>query len=444
MKKSILLIFGLLSLNAQTTTTLNNQSNQNINKNHKYEVGYSFYKNKNYEVAYEIFNALFKNNLEDKQINFYLGRSAFELKKYDESYSAYERILIKYPNENRAKLELARIDFIQGRYKNSKKLFLELKKQNLPKNVQINIDTYLSKIKKKTQKSFINGIYMFGLGYDSNINNRATSDTFYIPSNSLTFTNTTQDENSANIYGALFLNHKYQYKDNITIKNDFLVYAKAILKDSSKNIGFISYIPSVVVSHDNISIKYGVFIDFLRYDNTYYMNSYGINPKLSYIYSSKTVFGIGFKYKNKNNKIDTNKKRDSVYKSLNLNMMNILNPKYTLISNLDFENENKKSGILSNIDYDSKAISLLIKYKYSKIFSINPHVFYKYKKYKDTNTIYLKKQEDKEYIYSINTLYSFSNSWINKIDISHTNVKSNLDSNTYKKNTISISFMKRF
>jgi len=442
MKKSILLIFGLLSLNAQTINQ-NNQSNKHINTN-KYEVGYSFYKNKNYEVAYEIFNALFKNNLEDKQINFYLGRSAFELKKYDEAYSAYERILIKYPNENRAKLELARIDFIQGRYKNSKKLFLELKQGNLPKKVQKNIDMYLTKIEQKTQKSFINGIYMFGIGYDSNINNRATSDTFYIPSNSLTFTNTTKDENSANIYGALFLNHKYQYKDNITIKNDFLVYAKAILNDSSKNIGFVSYTPSIVVSYDNTSIQYSVFTDFLRYDNTYYMNSYGINPKLSYMYSSKTVFAIGFKYQNKNNKIDANTKRDSVYKSLNLNMMNILNPKYTLISNLYFENEAKKGGTLSNIDFDSKAISLLMKYKYSKVFSVNTSILYKDKKYKDINSIYLKKQEDKEYIYNLNTLYSFSNSWINKIDISHTNVKSNFDSNTYKKNTISISFMKRF
>ena len=442
MKKSILLIFRLLSLNAQAINQ-NNQSNKHINTN-KYEVGYSFFKNKNYDVAYEIFNALFKNNLEDKQINFYLGRSAFELKKYDEAYSAYERILIKYPNETRAKLELARIDFIQGRYKNSKKLFLELKQGNLPKKVQKNIDMYLSKIEQKTQKSFINGIYMIGLGYDSNINNRANNDTFYIPSNSLTFTNTTKDESSVNIYGALFLNHKYQYKDNITIKNDFLVYAKAILKDSSKNIGFVSYTPSVVVTYDNTSIQYSVFTDFLRYDNTYYMNSYGMNPKLSYMYSSKTIFEIGFKYQNKNNKIDKNSKRDSIYKSLNFNMKNILNNKYTLITNLNFYNENKKSGILSNIDYDSKSLNLLLKYKYSKMFSINPSILYKDKQFKDINNIYLKKQEDKEYIYNINTLYSFSNSWINKIDISHINVKSNFDSNTYKKNTISISFMKRF
>jgi hypothetical protein len=440
MKKSLLLLFGLLSLNAQTTVSNTNTTVQN----NSYEVAYSFYKNKNYEVAYEIFNALFKNNLENKEINFYLGRSAFELKKYDEAYSAFERILIKYPNENRAKLELARIDYIQGRYKSSKKAFLELKQQNLPKNVQNNIDIYLSKIAKKTQKSFINGIYMVGVGYDSNINNRATSDTFYIPSNSLTFTNTTNDESSSNIYSALVLNHKYQYKDDITIKNDFLVYAKAVLKDSSKNIGYLSYSPSVDISYDKVSIQYGAFVDFLRYDNKYYMNTYGINPSLSYLYSSKTKIDLSFKYQNKVNKIDENKNKDSINKSLSLNLTNILNTKYTLQTKLKFEDESKKDGDLSNIDYRSTLLALALQYKKSKRFMLGVGVSYNDKKYKDISNIYLKKQENDEYIYNLNSLYVLKNKWINKIDISHTDVKSNFDSNEYKKNTISISFMKRF
>ncbi len=442
MKKSLLLLFGLLSLNAQTTVSNTNTTIQN--KSNSYEVAYSFYKNKNYQVAYEIFNALFKNNLENKEINFYLGRSAFELKKYDEAYSAFERILIKYPNENRVKLELARIDYIQGRYKSSKKLFLELKKQNLPKNVQNNIDIYLSKIAQKTQKSFFNGIYMVGVGYDSNINNRANSDSFYIPSSSLTFVNTTKNENSANIYGALFLNHKYKYKDDITLKNDFLIYAKSILRDSSKSIGYLSYSPSVDISYDKVSVQYGAFVDFLRYDNKYYMNTYGINPKLSYLYSSKTKIGLVFKYQNKVNKIDKNKNKDSTNKSLSLNITNILNTKYTLQTKLKFEDETKEKDGLSNIDYRSTLLSLALQYKKSKRFTLGTAISYNDKKYKDISNIYLKKQENDEYIYNLNSLYLLKNKWVNKIDISHTNVKSNFDSNEYIKNTISISFMKRF
>jgi len=442
MKKSLLLVFGLLSLNTQAAVL---DSNKTIEKNsNSYEVAYSFYKNKNYEVSYEIFNALFMHNLEDKKINFYLGRSAFELKRYDEAYSAFERILIKYPNENRAKLEIARIDFIQGKYKSSKKRFLELKKQNLPKNVQKNIDMYLAKIAQKTQKSFINGIYMVGVGYDTNINNRATSDTFYIPSNSLTYTNTTKDKSSANIYSALVLNHKYQYKDDITIKNDFLVYAKSVLEDSYKNVGFLSYSPSVDISYDKLSVQYGAFVDFLRYENKYYMNTYGINPSLSYLYSSKTKINVAFKYQNKLNKIDENKSKDSINKSISINVSNILNKQYTLNTKLNFEDESKKDDGLTNIDYKSTLLSLALKYKKSKRFMLGAGISYNNKKYDDVSAVYLKKQENDEYMYSLNSLYLLKNKWLNKIDIAHTDVKSNFVSSEYKKDTISISFMKRF
>ena len=410
----------------------------------KYEVAISFYKNKNYQVSYEIFNALFKNDLENKQINFYLARSAFELKKYDEAYSAYERILIKYPNEIRAKLEIARINFIQKRYKSSKKKFLELKKQNLPKEVIKNINMYLSKIDKKLQKSFLNGIYQIGLGYDSNINNRSIYDSFYIPSSSVIWNNTTKDESSSNIYTSLFLNHKYLYSDSISFKNNFLVYAKKVLKDSSKNVGFVSYIPSVITLYDNVSIEYSVFTDFLRYENEYYMNSYGINPQINYVYSSNLQFALLYKYQKKNNKINNNKNKDSIYKSLNVGVVNIINNKYTISSSVNFENERKENSTLTNVDYNSKLFKILLEYKLSKKISISPSILYKNKKYKDININYLKKQINDEYTYNMNVQYIFDNSWMSQTSIVHNNVKSNIDSSSYKKNTISISFMKRF
>ena len=131
----MVLTYSMLTASVITEDKVDNKfnktqlvSNKTIKKKSKkikasYEVAKSFFDSKNYKVSYEIFTALFKNNLDNKQINFYLGRSAFKLKKYDEAYSAYERILIKYPNENRAKLEIARIDFDQKRYQSSKNYF---------------------------------------------------------------------------------------------------------------------------------------------------------------------------------------------------------------------------------------------------------------------------------------------------------------------------------
>ena len=451
MKKSLILLSGIISLNGAVV----NQQNINFNELqlskfnsskqiNKYEVGMSFYKNKNYKVSYEIFNALVKNNIEDKQINFYLGRSAFKLGLYDESYSAYERILIKYPNETRAKLEIARIYFIQSKYQNSKKLFLEVKKENLPKEVENKVDHYLSKINNKLQKNNINALYMFGIGYDTNINNRANNDKFNMPNSSLVLTNSTKDESSVDIFAAMFINHKYQYNDTFTFANNFLIYAKKLLKDSTKDIAYISYLPSIITHNDEYSIEYGLFVDFLRYENNYYLQTYGINPKIYYTFSSQTQINVSLKYQNKDNQVKSNKVKDAKYINFNINAINILNDKYTLHSKFELENEKKDSGNLTNIDYSSINCNLLLNYKYSNKLSISPSIYYKNKKYKDTHSIYLKKQVNKEYTYSLDSLYLLDNAWVNKVNITHNNVKSNIDSSSYKKNTLSISFMKRF
>jgi len=60
----------------------------------KIEMGKSYFKTANYEKSYEIFKNLFSDNPENQLINFYLGRSAFELKKYEEAVFTFQRLLI--------------------------------------------------------------------------------------------------------------------------------------------------------------------------------------------------------------------------------------------------------------------------------------------------------------------------------------------------------------
>jgi tetratricopeptide (TPR) repeat protein len=76
-----------------------------------YKTGVSLYKNKKYQDSYNLFKKLFIKDFKNKNINFFLGLSAFELGLYDEALSAYERILIQDPNALRIKLEYAKTLF---------------------------------------------------------------------------------------------------------------------------------------------------------------------------------------------------------------------------------------------------------------------------------------------------------------------------------------------
>ena len=81
---------------------------EKISINNVYKAQYSkalkAFKNKNYDKSFKEFNLLFQNNLDNILINYYLGRSAYELGKYEFAISAYDRILIQEPNNSKVRL----------------------------------------------------------------------------------------------------------------------------------------------------------------------------------------------------------------------------------------------------------------------------------------------------------------------------------------------------
>jgi tetratricopeptide (TPR) repeat protein len=102
-----------------------------------YKTALNYYKNKNYQESYKLFNILFKKNLNDPNINFYLGRNAFELQKYQEALVAYERVLFEKPDSLRTQFEVGKTHFFNQDYKSAKSVFeVLLSNQKLSTNVK--------------------------------------------------------------------------------------------------------------------------------------------------------------------------------------------------------------------------------------------------------------------------------------------------------------------
>jgi len=163
----------------------------------KYRQAVRFFKEKNYEKSYELFNELFINYLEDDKINFYLGRSAFELKKYNEAYAAYQRVQIRDENNHRVRLEIARILYILKSYDNALKEFEIVLKNPIPAQVRKNVQALINSIKDQQKKYLFSGAYQLGLGWDNNINNNTYID-FTTYGTTLLTNDTTKIEDSFN------------------------------------------------------------------------------------------------------------------------------------------------------------------------------------------------------------------------------------------------------
>ena len=68
------------------------------NFTNSYDKALKYYQAKDFKNAFELLNSLWEQAPENEELNFHQGRSALELKKYDEAAAAFDRVLISNQN----------------------------------------------------------------------------------------------------------------------------------------------------------------------------------------------------------------------------------------------------------------------------------------------------------------------------------------------------------
>ncbi|MDO8453202.1 MAG: tetratricopeptide repeat protein [Sulfurimonas sp.] len=397
------------------------------------------FEKKEYQQAYDAFYKLFEKNLQDPNINFYLGRSAYMLKDFELAITAYERVLMIDPNATRSKLEIAKCYFELKEYKKAQNIFLETIKENMPVNVKQNIEMYLSAINSKIQTNFFSGSAVLGINYDTNINNRANDDTFTISGiiDSITnqpikAANSTKDEAGFAHQEAISLNHMYNFAEDVNIKNDFVLFSKSLIKDHTKDIGLIQYSPALsVVYNGKILVDYALLFDQIWLSTKPLLSDYGIYPKLKYMYSTSTILGTTFKYQKKF--LDTS---ISEIEALEFTLNRIYSKDIMFTFYTQLYTEKKLSSNLTNINQDMLNIALSTSYKYMPTLTFTPKIQWYDKQYKEEDPFYLKKQQDNEYQFLFNTTYSYSKSMLMSLDYMYTDHISNIPSWEFNKHAV--------
>lgn len=116
----------------------------------------------------------------DPRFDYYFGASAIDAGDASNGVFALERVLLLQPNNQAARLELARGYFILEEYERSKREFETALKANPPQDARIKIEQYLDAIRLKEgrYRSTTLAYVSLGLGHDSNINSAPVDPTF--------------------------------------------------------------------------------------------------------------------------------------------------------------------------------------------------------------------------------------------------------------------------
>lgn len=447
----IVLIAGYLHANpASNVQEVTEEKTQKILD--QYRNALILYKENKFQESYDELNKLFESNLDDVNINFYLGRTAFELGKYDEAIIAYERVLFTKPDNVRAKLELGRAFYMSKQFESAKKYFIEVKQDpETPDDIKQTLDKFLVAIDEYKQqnstvkKHILDGFVLVGLSYDSNVQNTADNHVDR-------FTGLSYIEEKIKDWAhqeVVVVKHKYSFDEKTAIKNDFLIYSKLYSDDkvTDENVQFISYTPAYsVLLNSGALIDYAVFIDRLWVESDTYMHSYGFFPQLSYPIRNNMLFESSLKLQKKKYTQQVDKTKDSLVKEISFGTKYLYDPNslYGVKLILSTEREtNDESSLRIDINKNTYELQTNAMYAINKKLTLNPLLSYKSIHYKDVNRFNVK-QEDKEYKVGILSTYTYSPKWLFQVGGDYTKVNSNLQVYEYDKHTLTFNVIRPF
>lgn len=229
------ILFCYIFINVALAADLELEVVGHVNKNNIYakadvisaRINYlrKYFEKEQYNYAYKIAKSMESEYSGILEFDYLFGLLAVSVSKPAEAIFPLERVITKFPDNYRARLELGLAFYLVGDFVTAKSHFEEVKKNNPPENVLNRITVILNKIDtQQGSKEFtLTKNVGLGLGYDSNINNISKIETVDIPTATLILSE--EDQKKDDYYSDISLNVKGNHpldKNNKITSNLYL------------------------------------------------------------------------------------------------------------------------------------------------------------------------------------------------------------------------------
>ncbi len=271
------------------------------------------YADRDYEAAYHAYERLFRENMADVTVSFYLGRSAYETQRYDEAVAAFERVLIAQPTNLRARLELGRSYFALQMYPQARAQFERALQSPLPPRVRANIERYLAHIDQQTRRHFVSGSVMAGVQYDTNVRNSSDGTFEGVYEGIFPYKQTTQEESSASYLLGAGLNHRYTSASGGALRwqSGAQLHLQSYTDVDDVDVRFLSLRSGPQWRLNGWSLSTPLQLDYLHYGGESYMLTPGLSVRAEKMIAAGQMAGITYRYQKRQNEISENSDRDA-------------------------------------------------------------------------------------------------------------------------------------
>lgn len=271
---------------------------QTIPSERVYQEAQKSYNAGDFKTAYGFFETLSLENPENPEYNFLLGRSALELKMYDEAVTAFDRVLMLNPSHTRTRLELARLYFETKEYEQASHELELVLKENIPQNVRDIATAFKTRIDESKNKHSFSVALIVGAGYDNNANNDIGKKEFIIPSFNIPITGNDKVDDS-NLFATMVLNHSYDFgeKGGWSLENSLVGYNKTNIDLTQNNLNLFALSTSPIYSHESLRLSMPLNYDRVYLDGKGYMYNLSATLKGAYLLDATSQVEVGYLHK---------------------------------------------------------------------------------------------------------------------------------------------------
>ncbi|MGA1938810.1 surface lipoprotein assembly modifier [Arcobacter sp. YIC-310] len=417
---------------------------EKIGINNVYKAQYSkalkAFKNKNYDKSFKEFNLLFQNNLDNILINYYLGRSAYELGKYEFAISAYDRILIQEPNNSKVRLELAQSYLQMALWGQALEEFKKASKGNLPAVISKKVEKTIAILQNKQKRSQVSAYFISSIIYDSNVNNTSLNDIFNIYSpnlgSNIRVSTNAQEESTTIFHNVFNLNHKYKIEDDTILDTNISFVNRKYKNFKDKDLHVISLNTKPVFFSKNYKTSFAFNIDKVFLGHKPYQLNYYLTPSYTQSISNNVLFSTSLRVGRTN--YHSEKYKDAKVYDFNT-IFKYLNEDYGLFTfGINSGRENEVSEDRTDISNSYSRIYLSNSYEFLDDYVLTSSASFKMTNYRDYDLNFQNKREDKERDFSLSLEKRINNSFTVNAGSSYEKRESNQEPSEYNKYTLNL------
>lgn len=410
----------------------------------KYRDAVQAYGAKEYKKALELFQVIFLQDLQNAELNYMMGRSAFELKDYETALSAYERVLITKPDHIRTRLEYGRVLYLLGMAAEAREEFeTVLKYEKLPENVRQNVLKFIDAIDNNREKHTLATIAMFGFAYDDNMDDLTDTQSYIIPAYNLELTRTDNKDQDISHSETLILAHNYDFGQAGKFSWDSMIIGlnQQWLERADKNVKYLSITTGPKYAYRDHTVYTPVVLEKVWYGTDYLMSMYDFYPQYSYAGYESWTFGSKFKYQRKAYYNHADREKSGLYLEWEESAKKKFTEKHTGDMTLKYMMERRHKGDTTSVDLDAYSVKFSHTYTFSSQYNLNSAYTMEKTLYMDTDTNYYEKRSDEQHdlLFTLTYQHDKRTSLIGTAGRTH--VVSNQPTSAYEANSASLSMM---